>query len=157
MFAVALLLAGSVPPAGAQVPPPRVALLAGTGNTFGGVGLTGEYLLSGTPLSLVAGGGYVPADSPFDDTWGVAAGIRLYSSASRHAAFAEAALLPLVMIRQSTEQHTHYGPSLSAGYRYLAHHGFTAMIGGGAGWTSAHGVDPVINLGLGFTWRSSRD
>lgn len=153
LLAALLCLSTTLTPAAAQTAPPSISVLAGLGNTFGGLGVSGEYMLAHGRAGVVAGAGYLPESDGYDDTWGAAAGMRLYSSIARHSGFAEAGVMPIAISLGPTGQHNHYGPALSIGYRYLANRGFTAIIGIGAGWTSAGGVDAVGNLGFGITWR----
>jgi hypothetical protein len=48
----------------------------------------------------------------------------------------------------------HYGPGISAGYRYISEGGFTFTAGAGvADPTGANGAVALILLGLGYTWR----
>jgi hypothetical protein len=127
---------------------PRLTVMAGLGNTFGGLGGTVEYRFS-RQTSVVGGLG-----SGLRDGVEAAAGLRLFTPGVRHRAFLEAVYAPMAVSLGFADEKVYYGPGLTAGYGYTAASGFSALIGFGAGW--AHAIrswELVGNLGVGYTWR----
>jgi hypothetical protein len=127
---------------------PRLTVMAGLGNTFGGLGGTVEYRFS-RQASVVGGLGT-------GLHYGVeaAGGLRLFTPGLRHRAFLEAVYAPMAVSLGFADERVYYGPGLTAGYGYTAASGFSALIGFGVGW--AHAVrswELAGNLGVGYTWR----
>ncbi|HET8623248.1 MAG TPA: hypothetical protein VFM14_06775 [Gemmatimonadales bacterium] len=52
-----------------------------------------------------------------------------------------------------------YGPGIQRGWQFTTRGGFTLMPSGGAGDTLAddiaHRIQPLMGIGLGYTWRES--
>ena len=135
---------------------PRVAILTGFGNAFGGIGAAGEAYVVGGRFSVFAGLGIWPGNSTFQTFRARAAGVRFYVPLARwgHRLFGEASV-SVLGIRQAAfvgapTSHD-YGPGLSVGYSYLARSGFTLTAGAGAGRVYDT-IVPLLHVGLGWTW-----
>lgn len=150
----------------------QVTAVAGVGNAMGWLGVGVESYFSEGRLSAFGGLGYMTElDQGYPTGLTFAAGVRAYTLGSKHRVFAELSLSQVtvqksiralveepvgvfnfVVVRESKR---HYGPGLQAGYQYVTGWGFTFMVSGGAGY-QFHGdnnVHPLVNLGLGYTWR----
>jgi hypothetical protein len=139
----------------------RLGLMGGVGNTMGWLGASIELYMAHSRLSVVGGWGYVPeSDRGPPATVAFAAAARRYTAGPRHRAYVELSLSLLVISETvvaglGTEVGRHYGPGVSIGYHYTARRGFTLLVGGGVGWAvGLDRVEPILNIGLGHTWRS---
>jgi hypothetical protein len=158
VLAILLATASNAAPAFAQevsesLPSRRVGGMAGLGNTFGGIGGSLELFLAHGRISVLAGLGGVP-----NGGMAAAAALRGHTGGSQHQVFLEAALSPLAVSDAVglSDGQTWYGPALSAGYRYTSREGVSFLAGGGAGWAaSIEEFEPVLNVGIGYTWRGS--
>ena len=158
--AIACLLLPSLCPAPAiaqaLAAQPRLAIYAGAGNPYGGIGTAGEVYIVGGRLSVFAGLGIWPGNSGFPTILARAAGVRFYVPLARsgHRLFWDASV-SLLEVSQATFIGTgvsrHYGPGLSIGYSYLARSGFTLTVGAGAGRVYDN-IVPLLHVGLGWTW-----
>jgi hypothetical protein len=126
--------------------------MGGVGNSFGGMGGALEFFPQSGRLALLAGVGYFPSSSGVGAAF--AGGVRVYTRGPRHQAYVEGGVAPLALSRGPFEDHLRYGPAFSLGYRYTGSGGFSVLLAGGAGWApSIEAIEPVLNLGLGYTWR----
>lgn len=145
----------AINPAAAQERRPVAALTAGLGNTLGGLGAGVERYLARSRVSLSAGLGYWPTGSLCDrGTFSGAAAARGFIG-SRHRGFLELSYSLLAISCTFTGDiiDRHYGPGLSLGYRYTGSDGFTFTAAGGVGDVPGEfGTEPLILLGLGYTW-----
>lgn len=142
-----------------QPPARRVTALMGVGNDLGWLGGQVEAYFSGDRLSAFVGLGYTPEIDTGDPT-GVtpAAGVRAYTAGSNHRVFGEASVSQISTTTPAGGRH--YGPGVQVGYQYVADGWFTFFISGGAGVAlgvpehiSGSQVQPLVNLGAGYTWR----
>ena len=152
---ILLASASAVLPVAAQDSPAlaytgrRVTGMLGLGNTFGGFGGTLEYFLSQGRASVFIGLGALPGAGVT-----AAGGMRVHTGGTQHRLFLEAAVSPLAVSVGPYDDRTRYGPAISVGYNYATLGGFSLLIGGGAGWAPAiDAMEPVLNLGFGYTWR----
>jgi hypothetical protein len=151
---LAAMLAGAPAYAQDAAPPAStrsVSGMAGLGNSFGGLGGILEYFVADSRLSVVAGLGSVPGAGVAG-----AGGLRVQTTGAQHRLYLEAAVAPLALSDAIgfTDAQTWYGPALSAGYSYAGRAGFSVLVGGGVGWAPAiETFEPVLNVGLGYTWR----
>jgi hypothetical protein len=155
LAAVTLLLV-LVSPALGQERRPMVALTGGLGNVLGGLGAGAEYYLAGSRISVAGSLGYWPGESPCDrGSLSGAAAMRGFVG-SRHRGFLELSysLLAISCTFAGGDFERHYGPGLSLGYRYTGSDGFTFTAAGGVGDVPGEfGTEPIILLGLGYTWK----
>ena len=142
----------------------QVTAVAGVGNDMGWLGVGAEFYFSGGRLSGFGGIGYTPEIDPGDPTGPTfAAGVRAYTLGIKHRGFAE---LSFSQVAISTRPaflgggERHYGPGIQIGYQYVRAGGFTFMVSGGVGYAlgvdesvTSSSVQPLLNLGLGYTWR----
>ncbi len=152
--------AGASPPVS-----PRVAsLTAGVGNVMGWLGLHGEGYFARERLSGFVGLGYTPSvdeGDPSGPTFAV--GLRGFTSGIKHRGFLALSLSQLAIETDPVENpRRFYGPGLEAGYQYVARGGFTFMASLGLGWAPGipegeKEVGEVLALGLGYTWRGTRN
>jgi hypothetical protein len=151
---------------GASPPvPPRVAsLTAGLGNVMGWLGLHGEGYFARERLSGFVGLGYtssVDEGDPSGPTFAI--GLRGFTAGIKHRGFLALSLSQLAIESGAVENpRRFYGPGLEAGYQYVARGGFTFMASLGLGWAPGvpegeKEVGEVLALGLGYTWRRTRD
>ena len=142
----------------------QVTAVGGLGNAMGWLGLAAELYLSGGRFSGFGGVGYTPEIDPGDPTGlTFAAGARAYTLGNKHRAFAELSFSQVAISSRPTflgGGERHYGPGIQVGYQHVRPGGFTFMVSAGVGY--ALGVDefvtgssigPLLNLGLGYTWR----
>jgi hypothetical protein len=131
-----------------------VAVIGGVGNVLGGIGAGLEYFFAQSHLSGSLAGGYWPSDL-CDGTFSGAAALRAFIG-SRHRGFLEGSYSLVAVSCESGGgiDDRHYGPGLSAGYRYTGSDGFTFTAGIGVGDPSGDpGAEALILLGVGYTWR----
>ena len=153
---VLLLLIPALPCAAAcQRGAPLLALTAGAGHPFGGIGLQGEMLIADGRLGILGGVGTLPGFHYLRSPFTGSAGVRYYFGRQRHRFFADASwslldATDLLMLGVPTVYH--YGPDFSLGYSFLSKVGFTFMVAGGVGRTN-HETLPIGQLGIGWTWR----
>jgi hypothetical protein len=164
--AIALLLTASQLPAqedepGIEHSPRTATVTAGIGNSMGWFGTQGELYFGHTRLSAFGGLGYTPSLDPGDPT-GItgAAGFRAYTNGIKHRGFLELSLSQVVVQTGPAGGSRHYGPGLQAGYQYTALGGFTLLVSGGVGVAlgldgnaNVGEVQPLLGLGVGYTWR----
>ena len=155
----------------------RVTAVAGLGNDMGWLGVGAEFYFSGGRLSGFGGVGYTPEIDQGDPTGlTVAAGVRAYTLGIKHRGFVELSFSQLVikgatlaLVRDPVgvvsfvvveEGERHYGPGIQAGYQYVTAGGFTFLVSAGVGYAlgidesaTSSSVQPLVNLGLGYTWR----
>lgn len=151
-LALWLALPATVP---AQESQPTATLLGGVGNVIGGFGAGAEYYVAGSSVSLAAGVGYWPSEDLCDQgTVSGAGALRVFLGGPRHRGFLEGSysLLEISCFAGGGQINRHYGPGLSAGYRYTSSGGFTFTAGGGIG-DASNGSVLLILLGLGYTWQ----
>lgn len=149
--------AGEPPPGGATL----LFALENTlvGDPLGWFGGQLELPVVGERLSAFGGLGYTPELPERGDPSGLsfAVGMRGYHSGSApHRLFLEASFRQL----GTGLGELLHGPALQAGYRYTAERGFTLLVSGGVGHpvdqdrtTVGDGFQPLMSLGLGYTWR----
>lgn len=164
---VVLVLSAHAPLASAQQHDPaskgnagmrRLAITAGLGNTFGGLGATAEVFLADARASVVVGGGYlVGLFVPGGGAYAFAA--RGFWGGENHRVLLEGSWTVLASTESfvlglpgSGDSEHHYGVGLSVGYRYTGDEGLTFLVAAGQGWARGefHGI---INIGIGFTVR----
>ncbi len=144
----------------------QVTAVAGLGNDMGWLGVGAEFYFAGGRLSGFGGVGYLPEIDPGDATGlTVAAGVRAYTPGIKHRGFGELSLSQVATSRRlislgEFEGERHYGPGIQAGYQYVAAGGFTFVVSAGVGYAlgkpesvTSSSVQPLLNLGLGYTWR----
>lgn len=142
--------------------PLRITASIGAGNETGGYGGVLEWHAPQRPLSIFAGGGRnVAGIVSARASWSM--GLRMSVGSVRHKAVFSLARSPLLWPGiWHPDQGTRYGPTVTAGYRFVAHRGFTAQAAFGAGHVSARSnpwfreparTVSALNLGLGYTWR----
>jgi hypothetical protein len=156
VLTILLATLSSAAPVSAQdssepLPPRRVGGMVGAGNTFGGLGGSLEWFAARSRISIVAGFGATRGA-------GVAAagGLRGHTGGARHRLFVEAAVVALALSDAAglSDSHPWYGPALSVGYSYTSKGGLAFLAGAGAGRAvSISETWPVLNVGLGYTWR----
>jgi hypothetical protein len=140
----------------AQTRTPTVTLMAGLGNVVGGLGAGAEYYFAGGRLSAGAGLGYWPSESLCDHGTLSGAGALRGFIGTRHRGFLELSysLLAISCSFGTDEIDRHYGPGLSAGYRYIGSDGFTFTFGLGVGEGPDEVGSEVIGfIGLGYSWQ----
>jgi hypothetical protein len=155
-FAALTILFAGPTVAPAQMRTPTVTLMAGLGNVVGGLGAGAEYYFAGGRLSAGAGLGYWPSGSPCDRGTLSGAGALRGFIGTRHRGYLELSysLLAISCFLLSDEINRHYGPGLSAGYRYVGSDGFTFTFGLGVGEGPAEVGSEVIGfLSLGYSWQ----
>ena len=135
---------------------PSVALIGGLGNVLGGLGAGLEYFVAGSHVSASAGFGYWPSDLCAGTASGAGA-VRAFFG-GRHRGFVEASYSLLAIscdFSLPAQNDHHYGPGISAGYRYTGSDGFTFTAGVGVGDPSGNesGAETMILIGAGYTWR----
>jgi hypothetical protein len=138
---------------------PSFSVHIGVGNHYGWLGTAGEaYLLRGR-VSAFAGIGITPHELSGNLPTAVAGagGLRYYApfKDSRHRLFADLSMSLLTLTRATMiggPVTRDYGPAVSIGYSYVAGWGLTGTAGAGVGWAST-GAVPVLQLGIGWTWR----
>ena len=131
---------------------------------MGWLGVAAELYFSGGRFSGFGGLGYTPEIDEGDPTGlTFAAGARAYTLGIKHRAFAELSFSQVAITSPPSflgGGERHYGPGIQLGYQHLRPGGFTFMVSAGVGY--ALGVDefvtgssfgPLLNLGLGYTWR----
>ena len=145
--------------------PRRFGLVAGIGNSVGGIGVGGEAYLAHSRLSLFGGVGYLHAwgSDYSSEGLGVAGGARLFTAGRRHRGFLEASLSPVsvagtVINGVVVEKQTSYGPGLSIGYQFVSSSGITLVLANGVayGMTGpdfARGTQLLATYAVGYTWR----
>ena len=150
---VLLALVGAQAAAQSRAP---VAVRAGVGNLFGGLGVVGEFVVRGH-LSAALGVGVIPKDPM---SVAAAAAVRLYTSRTRHRPFLQFSIAPLAVTylcdvaSDCWVERTHYGPGIVLGYTYVARSGFTVIMGAGAGWDAGERYPiPMAQLGFGYTFK----
>ena len=143
-----------------------MTVLAGAGNSFGGLGVQGGYYLAAGRVSVFAGVGYYPGD-PDDDRLpsGVAGavGARGFTKGLRHRGFLELSVAPITNAWATRDFDLFdgailYGPSAQGGYQFVGSTGFTIMISVGVGYARWSKYDLSYTsvtggLGLGYTRR----
>lgn len=140
-------------------PDRRMTVLIGVGNTLGWFGGQAETYFSGDRMSGLLGLGYTPEFEPGDGSgMTVAAALRAFTAGSNHRAFAEASISQVGTT--SPDGGRYYGPGLQVGYQFVADGWFTLLVSGGAGvalgvpeYVSGSHVNPLLNIGVGYTWR----
>lgn len=143
---------------------PRLAVSAGLGNTFGGLGATVEAFLAEARVSIVGGAGWVPSGFGFGDAGGHASyalALRGFLGKSRLRGYAEAAWSSYGrttthdgIFGEAVDSEIHYGLGLSGGLHVLIPGGFS-MIAGLGKFTSTEQpgeTGTVLNVGLGLTF-----
>ena len=167
-FLLVCLVVGGTRPGSAQAstpgpvaPPERsLALTAGLGNLYGGLGASVEKYLGGDLMSLSLGLGGIPETDEAPGVVAFGAALRRYAGRARDRLFVE-----LALVRLSTTYSTigpgqfenvrpHYGPGLAIGYQLTDRGGFTFVVDAGAGW-AVGASDPLsftAALGMGYTW-----
>jgi hypothetical protein len=144
---------------------PRVAsLTAGLGNVMGWFGLHGEGYFARERLSGFVGLGYTPSVDPGDPSGPTfAVGLRGFTTGVKHRGFLALSLSQLAIESGAVENpRRFYGPGLEAGYHYVARGGFTFLVSLGLGFAPGvpegeKEVGEVLALGMGYTWRRTRD
>ena len=136
--------------------PRRVTVLTGIGNSLGWFGGQAERYL-GDRFSVFAGLGYTP---PLDGTpSGItgAGGARLFTRGEKHRGFVELSVSQIAA--ETGLDRRLYGPGIQGGWQFTTRGGFTLMLSGGAGYILAddiaHRIQPLMGMGLGYTWRES--
>jgi len=140
-----------------------ISLTAGVGNAMGWFGAQGERYLADERLSIFVGLGYTPSLDQGDPTGPTfAAGIRSFTSGTKHRAFVEGSVSQLLVeTRALGEGSRLYGPGVQGGYQFVSTGGFTFMASLGVGYALAvrDGIDPwagQVGLSAGYTWRRQR-
>jgi hypothetical protein len=142
----------------------QVTAVAGSGNDMGWLGVGAEFYFSGGRLSGFGGVGYTPEIDQGDPTGlTVAAGVRAYTLGIKHRGFVELSLSQVAILSRPAffgGGERYYGPGIQVGYQYVRAGGFTFVVSGGVGYAldvdevvTASSVGPLLNLGLGYTWR----
>ena len=150
---------GASPP----VPPRAASLTAGVGNVMGWLGLHGEGYFARERLSGFVGLGYMPEMDQGDPTGPTfAIGLRGFTTGIKHRGFLALSLSQIAILSSLEDPRRFYGPGLEAGYQYAARGGFTFMASLGVGWApgipeGGNEVGEILALGLGYTWRRTRD
>jgi hypothetical protein len=153
-IALVSLLAG---PAESQAPvrQPVVSLTGGLGNTLGGLGAGLEYYFAKSRVAASLAGGYWPTDV-CASTFSGAVALRGFTGGRHHRGFLEGSysLVEVACSVAGGQYEHHYGPGISAGYRYISEGGFTVTAGAGVADPSGEtGAEALILLSLGYTWR----
>ena len=155
---------GQEPSASPPVLPRVASLTAGLGNVMGWFGLHGEGYFARERLSGFVGLGYTPEvdeGDPSGPTFAI--GLRGFTPGIKHRGFLALSLSQLALESGFVENpRRFYGPGLEAGYHYVARGGFTFLVSLGLGWApgvpeGTQEVGEVLALGLGYTWRRTRD
>ena len=164
LFLSPLQAVGQEAGASPAIPPRAASLLAGLGNVMGWFGLHGEGYFARERLAGFVGLGYTPAvdeGDPSGPTFAI--GLRGFTPGIKHRGFLALSLSQLALESGFVENpRRFYGPGLEAGYHYVARGGFTFMVSLGLGWAPGvpegeKEVGEVLALGLGYTWRRTRD
>ena len=161
---LALLFQGGTPDvldAQSELEPPRLAVSAGVGQTFGGFGATVEAFVAQSRVSFVGGAGWVPSLLLGDGHASYALAVRGFLGSGRLRGYAEAAWSSYGSTTRlggitggGLRSEIHYGLGLSGGLHVLIPRGFS-VIGGLGKFTSseqASGAATVANVGLGITF-----
>jgi hypothetical protein len=157
--AVALVLAALAPPLAAQADVPgvrTVTVLTGVGNSMGWFGGQAERYF-GDRFSVFAGLGYTPPIDGVPSGITGAGGARIFTGGVKHRGFLELSVSQIAV--ESGIDRRYYGPGLQAGWQFVSRGGFTLMASGGLGHILANDVSypvqPILGLGVGYTWRRS--
>ncbi len=135
---------------------PAGVVYAGAGNAFGGVGIVSEYVVWPNRISALAGTGFFP----FGDQWiaSVAASVRGYVGSQRHRAFVDLSWSVLSVSRAAffgAPVIRDYGPGVLVGYSHVASRRLIVMGGAGIGFANSGETVAVLQLGIGWVWRSA--
>lgn len=128
-----------------------VTVAMGIGGPYGGVGLNGEICVAECRYSILFGTGLVDQsriDEP-PDFRAYVAGLRLYSHNRKHRTFAQL----LYRFVDYVDFKKHYGVSIGAGYKIIAHDRFTFI--GDLNLLFADTVGfkgPAPGFGIGYSW-----
>lgn len=150
---------------------PRMAVIAGVGNSLGWFGAQGEWYFTQS-LSAYLGSGYTPGDDPLDATGATfAAGARAYLGGSNHRfvvdlGLSQVRLLEGFVARRNGEPlpgslpqqgRRDYGIGGQIGYSWVSNSGFTALFTTGFGYPiqgkNLGQYERLYSLGFGYTWR----
>jgi hypothetical protein len=122
-----------------------------------------EFYFSGGRLSGFGGVGYTLEIDQGDPTGlTFAGGVRAYTLGIKHRGFAELSFSQVTTSRPLFalgEGKRHYGPGIQAGFQHVGAGGFTFVVSAGVGYALVDEfvigsrVQPLLNLGLGYTWR----
>src|SRR3954470_13096910 len=137
---------------------PVVSLTGGVGNTLGGFGAGLEYYFAKSRVSASLGAGYWPVET-CSSTFSGAVALRGFTGGRHHRGFLEGSysLVQVACSVAGDQSERHYGPGISAGYRYISEGGFTFSAGAGvADAGGENGREALILLSLGYTWRRQR-
>ncbi|MDT8368138.1 MAG: hypothetical protein RQ745_02950 [Longimicrobiales bacterium] len=170
LLVLVFLLAGA--PLGAQELPEdvrsrRLTVTGGVGNAMGWLGVQAERYFHRERISAFGGLGYTPSTDTNDANGATfAAGLRGYTPGRNHRGFLELSVSQVAIedtvhfdeFRRFTfDEDRLYGPGASVGYQYAANGGFTLMVSAGVGYAIGADFDnslqPLVNLGFGFTRR----
>ncbi|UCG88422.1 MAG: hypothetical protein JSW71_07735 [Gemmatimonadota bacterium] len=127
---------------------PRVALTAGLGVSYAGLGAVGELYLGQPRYSVLVGVGGLPETDATAGFVGASLGLRGYSGGSESRLYLEVTGAYLVEEGDGDI----YGPAVLAGYAHVAPNGRTFNVGVGAGRATDESVQPAFNIGFGYTW-----
>jgi len=129
-------------------------VVTGVGNSMGWFGGSAERYL-GDRFSLFAGIGYTPPIDGIPAGITPAGGARLFTPGVKHRGFLEFSVSQIAV--ESGIDRRLYGPGLQAGWQFVSRGGFTLMASLGAGYILAENVSqpvqPLMGLGIGYTWR----
>lgn len=157
-------LADEAPPVAEQRVVRRGALVIGDGSSIPGTGLSAERYVAQGQFSVVGGVGYIlpSRDGRGASGFGIAGGLRAYTSGRVHRGFAEMSFSPVAVevapegSRLSGKAFS-YGPGVSLGYSLVKPRGLTFWLCAGVGRavtgpSYVHGTEPLLTIAFGRTW-----
>ena len=146
-------------PALAASTAPKHSVIVGIGNSMGWLGAQSErYFVRGHASGFI-GLGYSLGLGE-ESGVAVAAGVRLFTPGFRHRGFVELSLSQIAVegvgSGEFVDRSRLYGPGLQVGYQRVSKSGLTLLLSAGLGRAVGprvgNTIQPLLGLGVGYTW-----